>query len=66
MTSVAYRASAKLDTAASNAALKKSFGYEPFGYWDWIAGPEAPALIENHLESFFSLLFAKDTEIWKV
>jgi soluble epoxide hydrolase / lipid-phosphate phosphatase len=66
VTSVAYRAAAELDLDASNAALKKSFGFEPFGYWSWIASPEAPAVIEAHLESFYSLLFAENPEIWKV
>lgn len=66
LTNVAYRPSAKLDLATSNVAMKNAFGYEPFGYWEWIAGEEAPGVVEAHLESFFSLLFARDTEVWKV
>ena len=66
ITSVSYRASGKLDLATSNAQMKAAFGYEPFGYWTWIASPEAPKILEDHLESLFSLLFAKDAEIWKV
>jgi soluble epoxide hydrolase / lipid-phosphate phosphatase len=66
LTNVSYRASGKLDLATSNAQLKAAFGYEPFGYWAWIASPEAPKLLEDHLESLFSLMFAKDAEIWKV
>ena len=66
LTSVAYRPAGKLDLAASNAALKKSFGYEPFGYWEWISSAEAPSFLEAHVESFFSLLFAADETIWKV
>ena len=66
LTSVSYRASGKLDLAASNAQMKAAFGYEPFGYWAWIASPEAPKVLEDHVESLFSLLFAKDAEIWKV
>jgi soluble epoxide hydrolase / lipid-phosphate phosphatase len=65
-TGVAYRPAGKLDLEESNAAMKANFGYEPFGYWAWIASPEAPSLLDSHLESFFSLLFAKDPEIWKV
>jgi soluble epoxide hydrolase/lipid-phosphate phosphatase len=66
LTSVSYRASGKLDLATSNAQMKAAFGYEPFGYWEWIASREAPQLLESHLESLFSLLFAKDAQIWKV
>jgi len=66
LTSVAYRPAGKLDVEASNAALKKSFGYEPFGYWEWISSPDAPDFLEEHIESFFSLLFAEDEAIWKV
>lgn len=66
LTSVSYRASGKLDLAATNAQMKAAFGYEPFGYWGWIASPEAPPLLESNLDSLFSLLFAKDAEIWKV
>jgi soluble epoxide hydrolase/lipid-phosphate phosphatase len=66
LTSVAYRPSGKLDLDASNAAMKAAFGYEPFGYWTWIASPEAPKILDDHIESLFSLLFAKDAEIWKV
>lgn len=66
VTSVAYRESGKLDLEKSNAQMKAGFGYEPFGYWSWIASPEAPKVLEDHIESLFSLLFAKDAEIWKV
>jgi soluble epoxide hydrolase / lipid-phosphate phosphatase len=66
ITSVAYRPPAKLDLATANAQMKAGFGYEPFGYWTWIASPEAPKVLEDHVESLFSLLFAKDSDIWKV
>ena len=66
LTNVSYRPSAKLDLVAVNEQLKTTFGYEVFGYWKWISSPNAPKLLESHLDSFFSLLFAKDADIWKV
>jgi soluble epoxide hydrolase / lipid-phosphate phosphatase len=66
LTNVSYRPSAKLDLVAVNDQLKATFGYEVFGFWKWISSPEAPELLESRLESLFSLLFAKDADIWKV
>jgi soluble epoxide hydrolase/lipid-phosphate phosphatase len=66
LTNASYRPAAKLDLAAANAQLKSSFGYEVLGYWEWLSSPEAPKILESHLESLFSLLFAKDADIWKV
>jgi soluble epoxide hydrolase/lipid-phosphate phosphatase len=66
LTNVSYRPSAKLDLDAVNEQLKATFGYEVFGFWKWIASPDAPKLLESRLESLFSLLFAKDAGIWKV
>ena len=66
LTNVSYRPSARLDLAALNAQLKETFGYEVFGFWKWISSLDAPQLLESRLESLFSLLFARDAEIWKV
>lgn len=66
VTSVAYRPSSELQLEAANVQMKSILGYEPFGYWGWIAAPGATAVLEEHIESLFSLLFAKDAEIWKV
>lgn len=66
VTSVAYRPSSELQLEAANAQMKAVLGYEPFGYWGWIAAPGNAAVLEQHIDSLFSLLFAKDAEIWKV
>lgn len=66
VTSVAYRPASELQLDAANAQMKSVLGYEPFGYWGWIAAPGSAAVLEEHIDSLFSLLFAKDAEIWKV
>ena len=66
LTNVSYRPSTRLDLVALNAQLKETFGYEVFGFWKWISSLDAPQLLESRLESLFSLLFARDAEIWKV
>ncbi|EHK21914.1 uncharacterized protein TRIVIDRAFT_53318 [Trichoderma virens Gv29-8] len=65
LTSVAYQPSAKLELEKANARLKATIGYEPFGYWTWIASAEAPRTLHDHAESFFSLLYAQNADIWK-
>lgn len=66
ITSVAYRPTAKFDLEASLAATKKTFGYETLGYWEWITSDKAPKVLDDHLESLFSLLYAEDDSLWKV
>jgi soluble epoxide hydrolase/lipid-phosphate phosphatase len=66
LTNVSYRPAAKLDLAVVNRAMVATFGYEVFGFWKWISSADAPKLLGSHVESLFSLLFAKDAEIWQV
>jgi soluble epoxide hydrolase / lipid-phosphate phosphatase len=40
-------------------------GYEAIGYWDFFASDEAPKIIEQHSDSFLSLMFARDPLLWK-
>ncbi|KAG7093416.1 hypothetical protein E1B28_007098 [Marasmius oreades] len=44
----------------SNNLTKTVFGYELFGYWDFLSRPGSEDLIEGHLESMLSLVHAKD------
>lgn len=66
LTSVAYRPADELQLDVVNAAMEKVLGYEPFGYWKFFTQPGAAAVIEDKIESFFSLLFSSNPEIWKV
>jgi len=47
-----------------NAATKKENGFENFGYWLFFTSPEAGKLIGEKWESFFSLAYPEDAEIW--
>ncbi|KAF8998851.1 Alpha/Beta hydrolase protein [Cyathus striatus] len=44
--------------------VKKAFGREVFGYWEFFSDEDAVALCEKNFDSFFSLLFAKDSSLW--
>lgn len=66
VTSVAYREPRELDLDAVNAQMKGVLGYEPLGYWGFFVSPGASTVIEEHIDSFFSLLFAEDASISKV
>ncbi|EMD40595.1 hypothetical protein CERSUDRAFT_121309 [Gelatoporia subvermispora B] len=45
--------------------LKQTVGSDVYGYWEFFAEDGADQLIETHLESFFSLVFAQDTGLWE-
>lgn len=66
VTNVAHRAPTEINLPDANARLKATLGYEPLGYWAFMVQPDGPALIEDKIESFFSLLFAEEDSIWKV
>lgn len=42
------------------------FGYELFGYWRFFSEPDGPKLVEDHIDSFLSLLYAKDRTLGSV
>ena len=41
---------------------KKIYGFEIFGYWRFFSEPDAPKLVEDHFDSFFSLNYCEDQE----
>ncbi|KAF8885262.1 Alpha/Beta hydrolase protein [Gymnopilus junonius] len=47
------------------AVFNKLVGYDVWGYWKFFADSSAPALIEKHIDSFYSLAFPNDPLIWK-
>ncbi|KAF9266690.1 alpha/beta-hydrolase [Marasmius fiardii PR-910] len=47
-----------------NELTKAVFGYELFGYWDFLSRPGAEDLIESHLESLLSLAHSTDPILW--
>ncbi|KAJ3540314.1 hypothetical protein NMY22_g4343 [Coprinellus aureogranulatus] len=40
-------------------------GYESLGYWEFFTAPDAPEVIQDHLESFFDLAYARDGRLWR-
>ncbi|KAJ3531605.1 hypothetical protein NMY22_g8088 [Coprinellus aureogranulatus] len=54
-------ASLALDFWPSIALL----GYESLGYWEFLTAPDAPGVIQDHLESFFDLAYARDGRLWR-
>jgi len=52
------------DIDAMNAQSLEKHGYENFGYWNFFAKDEAAKVIEEHSESFFSLILARDPTTW--
>ena len=63
--SVGYLPPKKLDLDATLKATKEVFGYETFGYWKFFESADAPELIEQNVESFLDLGFAKNAELWR-
>jgi len=53
------------DYKATNAMLKSLIGYDVFGYWEFFAADDAPALSEKNIDSLYSLVFPDDPTIWK-
>ncbi|KAH9929177.1 Alpha/Beta hydrolase protein [Fomitopsis serialis] len=57
--------SADFDYEAVLALIKQFIGYETYGYWQFFCEDGADKVIEDHLESFVSLLYPSDPAIWK-
>ncbi|KAJ2920520.1 hypothetical protein H1R20_g16575, partial [Candolleomyces eurysporus] len=47
------------------AQMTQFIGYNPYGYWEFFASPDAAETIPKHIESFWDLLQAKDTRLWR-
>ncbi|KAJ3539372.1 hypothetical protein NMY22_g4767 [Coprinellus aureogranulatus] len=50
---------------ASSQQSIELLGYETFGYWEFFTAPDAPEVIQNHLDSWFDLLYARDGRLWR-
>ncbi|KAH8120117.1 alpha/beta-hydrolase [Phellopilus nigrolimitatus] len=48
------------DIQSANKQSTEALGYANFGYWTFFAEKGADKIIESHLDSFYSLLFAAD------
>ncbi|PGH34338.1 hypothetical protein GX50_02821 [[Emmonsia] crescens] len=52
------------DLDAINAAMVQFLGFERFGYLKFCASEEAAGLIEDHMESFFSIFYPAKEDLW--
>ncbi|KXN86647.1 Bifunctional epoxide hydrolase 2 [Leucoagaricus sp. SymC.cos] len=43
----------------------KTIGHETPGYWTFFSEDDASKIIEEHPDSYLTLMFAKDPEVWK-
>ncbi|KAL5535342.1 hypothetical protein ACEPAF_3436 [Sanghuangporus sanghuang] len=46
-------------------STEKIYGYTLFGYWEFFSSDDAPKIIEEHIDSFYSLIFPSDPLYWK-
>ncbi|KAI5122577.1 hypothetical protein M0805_004794 [Coniferiporia weirii] len=53
------------DIDAINAMSLEKNGYSKFGYWKFFAEADAAKILEEHIESFFSLVFGEDEDAGK-
>ncbi|PGH05846.1 hypothetical protein AJ79_06688 [Helicocarpus griseus UAMH5409] len=54
----------RFDVDAVIAMMQAFLGFERFGYLRFFVGEEAAGLIEEHMESFFSLFYPADPNLW--
>ncbi|PBK94936.1 alpha/beta-hydrolase [Armillaria gallica] len=45
--------------------LKQHIGTELYGYWSFLSETDAHTKVEKNLDSFYTLLFCEDPELWK-
>ncbi|KAI0731466.1 Alpha/Beta hydrolase protein [Fomitopsis betulina] len=57
--------SADFDYEASLTATKQALGYETYGYWEFFFEDGAEKIIEEHLDSWLSLMHPFDPTLWK-
>jgi len=53
------------DRNSQHEAIKKMFGYDAFAYMRFFIQPDAPAIIEEHIDSFISLVYPEKVELWR-
>ncbi|OJD15353.1 hypothetical protein AJ78_04398 [Emergomyces pasteurianus Ep9510] len=54
----------RFDLDAINAMMKQFVGFEKFGYLRFFVSDEAAGLIEEHMESFFTLFYTAEADLW--
>ncbi|KAK2782541.1 hypothetical protein FQN52_000870 [Onygenales sp. PD_12] len=54
----------RVDFDKINAMMKMTIGFERFGYIKFFISDEAAGLIEEHMDSFFSLFYPADPDLW--
>ncbi|KAL2817454.1 Alpha/Beta hydrolase protein [Aspergillus cavernicola] len=52
------------DLAAVNGLTKQFLGYERFGYLGFFVRPDAGGILDQHLNSFFTLFYPQDPNLW--
>ncbi|KAJ7434780.1 alpha/beta-hydrolase [Mycena galericulata] len=53
------------DRAFQQEAVTKTFGYDAFAYMRFFIHPDAPAIIEEHIDSFLSLVYPENVQLWR-
>jgi len=53
------------DLEAMIAMMKPLVGYDVYSYFHFFFDPAAPRILQDHVESFFTVLFAKDEAAFK-
>ncbi|KAJ7642024.1 alpha/beta-hydrolase [Roridomyces roridus] len=51
--------------AARHEAVKKTFGFDAFAYMRFFVEPDAAQILESHIDSFISLMYPEDMQMWK-
>ncbi|KAJ7914107.1 alpha/beta-hydrolase [Mycena leptocephala] len=52
------------DLSSRYEMVKKAFGYDAFAYMRFFIQPDAPAIIEEHIDSFISLVYPEKIQLW--
>ncbi|KAJ7882476.1 alpha/beta-hydrolase [Mycena leptocephala] len=53
------------DRISQYEQIKERFGYDVYAYMRFFVQPDAPAIIEKHIDSFISLLYPETIQLWK-
>ncbi|KAJ7177611.1 alpha/beta-hydrolase [Mycena filopes] len=53
------------DLASRSHEIAKLIGYDAFAYMRFFIQPDAAAVIEEHMDSFISLIFPESPQLWK-
>ncbi|KAJ7913192.1 alpha/beta-hydrolase [Mycena leptocephala] len=53
------------DRISQHEQIKETFGYDVYAYMRFFVQPDAPAIIEKHIDSFISLLYPETIQLWK-